>query len=338
MQLFPLTSTILSALPGRACSRVESSSVLRILAACDEAGVAVPSMLAAWAASQRGHQSRRVKALADELVDGARVDDAVKGRLATLLDEHIVAARYGARMGLLPSVVRSTVNRGPGLSWRYRVAMGYLAVVLVMFLGVAGFLSLTIVPIFAKIIDDFEMPQPASLELAYGMSPYVVMASAMVPFVLLLAAALILSRRLRRRCLWLLQGSERRMAAVELLGVAVAAGRPLAEAAGVLAECQSDRRLARKLTQVAHASDPAAGLAGLVRRVEVEQLRRLAKPGDQGWLLTTSGARQRERRRRRRTLAAELLVPVGVAMMGLLVLIESLAVLGTLQNLVGGLS
>jgi len=136
----------------------------------------------------------------------------------------------------------------------------------------------------------------------------------------------------------LLQSSERREAAVELLGVAVAAGRPLAGAAGVLAECQSDRRLARKLTQVAHAPDPAAGLAGLVRRVEAEQLRRLAKPGDQGWLLTTAATRRRERRRRRWTVAAELLVPVCVAMMGLLVLIESLAVLGPLQDLVGGLS
>jgi hypothetical protein len=37
-------------------------------------------------------------------------------------------------------------------------------------------------------------------------------------------------------------------------------------------------------------------------------------------------------------VAAELLVPVCVAMMGLLVLIESLAVLGPLQDLVGGLS
>jgi hypothetical protein len=338
MQLFPLTSMIFSALPGRACSQVESRAILRMLAACDEAGVAAAPMLTAWAASQRGHQSRRVVELADELAAGTPMDEAVNGRLTTMLDEHIVAARYGGRMGLLPAVVQSTVSRGPGLSWRYRVAIGYLAVVLVMFLGVAGFLSLSIVLIYARIIDDFGMQRPASLELALGLSGYVVMASAMVPLVFLLTAAMILSRRLRRRCLWPWQGGERRAAAVELLGVAVAAGRPLGEAAGVLAACQSDRRLERKLKRVAEAEEPTASLAGLVRRVEAEQFGRLSKPSDQGWLLTTSAARRRERRRRRWTLTAELLVPIGVALMGLLVLVESLAVLGPLRDLVGGLS
>lgn len=338
MQLFPRTSRILSALPGRACSQVESSSILRMLAACDEAGVAAPPMLTAWAASQREHQSRRVVELAEELAAGTPVDKAVSGRLTTMLDEHSVAARYGDRTGLLPQVVHATMNRGPGLSWRYRVAIGYLAVVLIMFLGVAGFLSLKIVPIYAKIIEDFGMERPVSLELARGISGYVALASAMVPVVLLLTLLLFLSRRLRRRCLWPLQGSERRVTAVELLGVAVAAGQPLAKAAGVLAECQSDRRLAQKLKRVAEAEDSAASLVGLVRRVEAEQLGRLSKPGDQGWLLKTSAARRRERRRRRWTLTAELLVPIGVGLMGLLVLVESLAVMGPLQDLVGGLS
>ena len=81
---------------------------------------------------------------------------------------------------ILPQVVAAAMKREAVLSWRYRVAIGYLAVVLVMFLGVAGFLSLRIVPIYAKIIDEFGMQRPASLELASAMSGFVVLASAMV--------------------------------------------------------------------------------------------------------------------------------------------------------------
>jgi hypothetical protein len=105
-----------------------------------------------------------------------------------------------------------------------------------------------------------------------------------------------------------------------------------------LAEVQSDRRLARRLARLATHPDEQGPLARLIGRVAAEQFSTLARPSDGGWLLTAVATRRRERSRRRWTLAAELLVPVGVVTMGLLVLVESLAVLGPLQDLVGGLS
>ena len=338
MPLFPLTRRLWNALPGRGCSGVESASILRILAACAEAGVAAPPMLAAWADSKRPRQAKRVRRMAERLAAGESLARVVDGNLATLLDEHVVAARFGERTGLLPQVVAAAMKREAVLSWRYRVAIGYLAVVLVMFLGVAGYLSLRIVPIYARIIDEFGMQRPASLELASAMSGFVVLASAMVPLAVAAAVVLLVSRRLRRRCAWPLQAGERASAAMELLGVAVAAGRPLHEAAGQLAEVQSDRRLARRLARLATHPDEQGPLARLIGRVAAEQFSTLARPSDGGWLLTAVAARRRERSRRRWTLAAELLVPVGVVAMGLLVLVESLAVLGPLQDLVGGLS
>lgn len=338
MQLFPITSTLWNALPGRACSRVESASILRIVAGCAEADVAAPPMLTAWVASQRPHQARRLARLADRLAGGESLEAVVANAPATLLTEHAVAVSFGGRTGLVPQMVAATVNRDPGLSWRYRVAIGYLGIVFLMFLAVAGFLSLKIVPIYAKIVDDFGMARPASLQLAWNMSGYVALASAMVPLVILFTMLLVISRRLRRRLSWPLQGGERRAAAVELLGVAVEAGRPLDEAARELAAVQRDRRLARRLMRVAEKGSQSSGLRPLVGRLAAEQYCRLVSPVDQGWLLKTVAAKRRERSRRRWTAAAEILVPVGVVLMGLLVLVESLAVLGPLQDLVGGLS
>jgi type II secretory pathway component PulF len=338
MQLFPITARLWNALPGRACSSVESASVLRMLAACSQAAVAVPPMLMAWGASQRVHQAKRVQEMAGRLEAGESLDDVVAGSHATLLDEHVVAVRFGERLGLLSESVQAAVKRDHLLSWRYRVAIGYLAMVLLMFLVVAGFLSLRIVPIYAKIVDEFGMERPASLALAWGLSGYVVAASAMVPLVLALAVVLLVSRRLRRRCAWPLRRGERAAAALDLLGVAVAAGQPLAKAAEALASVQSDRRLARRLEAVVTDSASPRCLARLVGGTAAEQFSKLSKPADRGWLLKTLAARRRERSRRRWTLAAEWLVPVGVLLMGLLVLIESLAVLGPLQDLVGGLS
>lgn len=338
MQLFPITSTLWNALPGRACSRVESASILRIVAGCSEADVAAPPMLTAWAASQRPHQARRLERLADRLAGGESLDAVMAGAPATLLTEHAVAVSFGERTGLVPQMVAATVNRDPGLSWRYRVAIGYLGIVFLMFLAVAGFLSLKIVPIYAKIVDDFGMARPASLQLAWAMSGYVALASAMVPLVILFTILVVISRRLRRRLAWPLQRGERRAAAVELLGVAVESGCPLDEAARQLAAVQQDRRLARSLLRVAEGDGQPRALTRVLGRLAAEQYGKLASPVDRGWLLKTVASKRRERSRRRWTAAAEILVPVGVVMMGLLVLVESLAVLGPLQDLVGGLS
>lgn len=338
MQLFPITTRLWNALPGRACSRVESASVLRMLAACAEAAVAAPPMLAAWAASQRVHQARRLELMARRIEAGETLDAVVVGNRSTLLDEHLVAVRFGERTGLLPEVVQAAITRDHLLSWRYRVAIGYLVIVLLMFLAVAGFLSLKIVPIYAKIVDDFGMERPASLALAWGMSGYVATASAMVPLAILFGVVLLISRRLRRRCVWPMQRGERIAAAVDLLGVAVAAGQPVEAAADALASVQSDRRLARRLSGVGQQGASPRSLGRLIGGTAAEQFFRLSSAVDRGWLLQTVAARRRERSRRRWTLAAEWLVPVGVVLMGLLVLIESLAVLGPLQDLVGGLS
>lgn len=338
MQLFPITTRLWNALPGRACSRVESASVLRMLAACAEAAVAAPPMLTAWAASQRSHQARRVEQMARRMAAGESLDAVVVGNRSTLLDEHLVAVRFGEATGLLPHVVPAAVNRDHVLSWRYRVAIGYLVMVLLMFLAVAGFLSLKIVPIYAKIVDEFGMERPASLALAWEMSGYVATASALVPLAILLGVVLLVSRRARRRCAWPLQRGERLAAAIDLLGVAVSRGQPLEAAAEALALVQSDRRLARRLSDVSVQGASPGSLGRVLGGTAAEQFFRLSSAGDRGWLLTTVAARQRERSRRRWTLAAEWLVPVGVVLMGLLVLVESLAVLGPLQDLVGGLS
>lgn len=333
MAWFPLTTRVWRALPARACSGTESASLLRILAACDLAKVDAPPMLAAWAESQRPAQADRIRAMAGAIARGMPLSEVMVNRRSTIRDDHAVAARFAARSGLLPEVSQAAIETDSPLSWRYRVAIGYLSIVLVMFLGVAAFLSVSIMPQWLKILNEFGMDPPPATRIAQRISVVVVAASAIVPLVVTTGIVLVVSRRLRRWLAWPFQAGQRRAAAVDLLGVAVAAGRPLEEAAEVLAECQVDRRLARRLETMATGREGLAR-SGLVRAVEAEQLQRLTTAADRGWLLRTAAARRREQRRRRWTLAAELLVPAAVAVMGLLVLVEAFAVLGPLQQLV----
>jgi type II secretory pathway component PulF len=338
MQLFSIVTNAWNALPSRACSATESMSILRILAACAQAQTAVPPMLAAWARCQRAAQANRIDAIVDELTRGVPLDAALAASGNAMRDDHLIAARFAAKTDLLPQVIPAVVNVTSGLSWRYRSALGYLAVVLFIFLGVSGFLSLRVMPLWAQILHDFDMDVPYSAIIAQAISPYIVATGACLPILVLGGFLLMASRRLRRWLARPFQAGERRAAALDLLGIALGAGRPLPEAAHLLAASQqSDQRLTHRLEAIA---TDASGMArsGLLRPVELEQWERLSTVADQGWLLRTAAARRRERTRRRWTLAAELIVPVGVALMGSLVLIEAFAVLGPLRDLVQTLS
>lgn len=323
-------------------TRTESAAVLRLVAASAAAGVPAATILDAWAEDGRGGQGTRLEKAARLLRQGATASEAAAGVPGLVQDDHAVALEFGERIDLVGPIVQAALASDdlldPRIRRSFNAALGYVAIVLLLLLTVAGFLALKVNPVFRKIFEDFGY---ATMPTAMHRCAVILHWLAdfwFVPFVLLLAIAIarffppgwrLVTRpfaRLRRVA-----------AALDALAVAEACGRPLSEAETVLSECQIDPVLATRLRRAA-AGDAGQGLAtaGLVTPDEAAEIDAAgeARPS----VLERLAASRRSRARRWATVLAESLVPVVVLLMGALVLLQALAVFDVLTTLINALS
>lgn len=321
----------------RACSHSESLSLMRIFSACAEANIRMEPMLLAWSKSQRKAQATRIKGIAECLAKGSDLDDVLRNSHSAMCDEHADAIRFGNRLGILPQLTLVMLGYSTSLSWRYRALIGYVLVIFTIFLCVIGFLAFKILPVYARIISDFGMDSPISFQWAVALSPYLMVVAMFLPLVFLFTLLLIVSRRLRRWLLLPFQRRERQAAVLELLGVAMNEGFSIEKAASELLMCMRDRDIKKRLALVVESSDILSS-TGFLTPFEFEQWETLTTPYHQGWFLQAVATQRRERIRRARVVRLEMLIPVVVGIMGILVLMESLAVFEPLTQLVKGLS
>lgn len=353
-----------------------SAAVLRLLAVCAEEGIPPAPLLAAWARDERGGQAERVRRAADLLATGASPAQVVESVPALVTADHAVALRYGERLGLLPQVVSATLATDEGedeAAWhRVRAGLGYLAVVVFVFSCVTALVAFRVIPQYRHIIREFGMEEPAALRLAAGVSPWLAAPAALViiPVAVLLAlvqgvtdaagaigavavvtALLILAwfagravvrlfgRLIGRRLVAPFLRPRRRAAALDHLGVAVAAGRPLREAAAALADCHDDRDVASRLRRVAAADrDLDVAAAGLATAAEQRFVEAAGAAGAHAWGLRTLARRQRQRGARRVIAWSGMLAPVAAVLTGAVVLLEALAIFEPIVRLIGGLT
>ena len=321
----------------RDCSHSESVSIMRILSACAEADIRAEPMLLAWSKSQRKAQSMRINRIANDLSQGSDLDEVLRNTHAAVCDEHAVAIRFGNRLRILPQLTSAILGHSPSLSWRYRAMIGYILIVLATFLCVIGFLAMKIFPMYEQIIHDFGADSPASFQWAVALSPYLIVVTMCLPLVFLFALSLIVSRRMRRWLVRPFQFRERLAAVLELLGVAMSEGVSIDKAASELSVCLSDPDIKKRLLRVAEDSD-ALSSTGFLTPDELEQCKTLSDPTYQGRFLLLLAAQRCERIRRIWAVRFEILIPVLVAIMGILVLVESQAILEPLTQLIQGLS
>jgi type II secretory pathway component PulF len=349
--------------------------VLRLLAVCAEEGIPPAPLLAAWARDERGGQAERVRRTADLLATGASPAQVVESVPALVTADHAVALRYGERLGLLPQVVSATLATDEGedeAAWhRVRAGLGYLAVVVFVFSCVTALVAFRVIPQYLDIMREFEMEEPEA-RLAAGVSTWLAAPAALViiPVAVLLAlvqgvtdaagvigavavvtALLILAwfagravvrlfgRLIGRRLVAPFLRPRRRAAALDHLGVAVAAGRPLREAAAALADCHHDRDVASRLRRVAAAErDADVAAAGLATAAEQRFVEAAGAAGAHAWGLRTLARRQRQRAARRVIAWSGMLAPVAAVLTGAVVLLEALAIFEPIVRLIGGLT
>ncbi|MFM8283200.1 MAG: hypothetical protein ACKOCW_06535 [Planctomycetaceae bacterium] len=373
--LWALWRRTFGAVGGRAGARRRSAAVLRLLAVSAAEEISAAPLLAAWARDERGSQAARVARGADLLAAGASPADVVDRVPGLVTADHGVAVRSGMRLGLLPEVVSATLAADAAAddgAWRRaRSGLGYLAVVALVFVCVTALLVIKVIPQYRHIIREFGMAEPAALSLAASpwftvpamivLLPFVVVVKVLEAFVdgtapagaVVVVTGLVilawitgravvrfLGRVVGRRLAAPFLRGRRRAAALDHLGVAVAAGRPLDEAAAILAECQVDRAVAAGLRRVA-AGGRVADLAdaGLVTAAEQRFVAAAGAAGAEAWGLHTLARMQRDRHARRALGWSGTVVPVVAAVvMGALVLLEALAMFEPLVRLIEALA
>ena len=323
-------------------SRAESAAVLRLVAAAGTAGVPAATLLDAWAEDSRGGQGTRLERAARLLRQGATATEVVAAVPGLVQDDHAVALAYGERLGLVGPVVQTALAGDdlldPTISRTFRAAVGYLIMVAGLFLAVAGFMALRVNPLLERILDDFDVVRPAGIDSWFALM-HQVTAFLWVPLAIAAAAVVVrVSPALRRVVLRPWNRPRQVAAALDLFAVAEAAGQSPSQAAAALAECQRDPRLKAMLARAAESGSFGERLAaaGLVTPGEAADL--TAAAAGSAATLHRLAADRRLRARRRFTVASEAIVPAVVMVMGLFVLLQSLAVFSFLMEIIHGQS
>lgn len=316
--------------------------MLRLIAASADAGMPAATILDAWAEDSRGGQGTRLEKAAGHLRQGATASEAATRVPGLMQDDHATALAFGERIGLLGPVVQAALAGDdlldPAPRRGLRLAIGYLAVMVVVFLTIAGFISFKVNPQLTKILADFNMGRPPPFE---RWEDIVARAARIwyVPCVLLVAVAVIRFFPAAWRLLTRPFARQRRItAAIDALSVADACGRPIAEAATTLADCQIDPTIARGLRQAAAPGPLGRQLAdaGLLSPAEAASID--SAGDDRPAALERLAAARRDRSRRRLVAAGEAVAPCVAFAMGAFVLLQALAVFGFLSSIIEGLS
>lgn len=325
---------------------IDSLAVLRILAGCRRTETDASGLLTAWATESGPSQSIRLRRLVNQLGAGHPLDVAIAATPGVVRDDHALAIAYGGRLGLLDEMLKASIRRADsrGADGGQRFLLGYLVVIVLLFLPINTLIGLKVLPAYEQIFDDFAISLPPLSALGMvAMNRFAVLCFwGLFPLagVLLLAVG---SRRFRRWRRQFFSGAASSAITLDLLGTAVAAGKPFGLAAQELAVVHWNRRLGRKLASVGSADGPAnpggqLAAAGLVTKSAGLLVDRAAATGNAGQALSDLATQAMARHRDRWNLAPELLAPTLAAGMGLIVVAEVLAVFLPLLKLIQGLS
>lgn len=321
----------------------DSTAVLRLVAACQATGTEPASLLEAWGQEVGIRQRTRLHRLAEYLRTQHSLEVAITKVPGVVRADHGFAIGFGSQLNILGATLANCLSRSARLfpdDGRRRFLLGYLCVILLLFLPVHMLISLRILPQYAKIYADFGTELPAITTLGISamtsLSQAFLWAAAPVLAVVLLWTS---SLRVRRRLQSVFAGRDSRAFALDLLSTALAAGVSFRTAATTLSSVHWNPSLRRRL---AAACDRSPG----------EQLvaARLIPPDAVGFIdeaiasnrgsqaLQQLADQLRAKHQLARNCRTELLAPALAAAMGLIVGIELLAVFTPLVKLIEGLS
>jgi type II secretory pathway component PulF len=336
-------------------TRSQSRTLARLLAVAIEENLPLVPLLEPFAHDERGRQKRRLRRLIELLRSGRNLPDAVEDVRGILRDEQVLALRFDAQSGTRAAALRRQLDAASARADQPRQRAGrtlvYLLIMLAIGLLIFLFLNVKIVPVFLKMMQEFELAPAPALRGSADITNWVLRYWWLVGLALLGALWLIYSTaagRLMRHSLVVRLmrplGEREAASVVDALAVAAGAGRPLAGALSTLARYHYAPDVRNKLLYVRNEVEQGAGVwasmsdVGMLSAADGRALATAERLGNRPWVLEKLAETKRRRSERWLDQAAELVLPAVVIVLGILVVLVALIVFQPLIQLIEALS
>lgn len=329
----------------------QQRSFLRLLTVAMEENLPLPPLIKAWAADEHGLQYQRLLRLANLLRDGTLLADAVEQIPGVLSEEDVLAIRFGAQSGTLVASLRERLNEPdasrPLISPRVRKTLSYLTMLFFVGLLIITFVQIKIVPEFEKIMVEFDVPAPKSMQLSIEFARLFEEYWYIFFFVAIAFAWFWFTpwpgRRMRMRLFGPLYRPWRELHfadVLEKLSVAAAAGRPMAGAVSTLARYHFDPALRRRLLYVRNEMEQGADAwqsmraVGLLSPQEAHLMDTAERVGNRPWVLKQLAQLKKRRGAARISRWAELILPAVILFAGAFVLLNAVSMFTSLVSII----
>lgn len=333
----------------------QRQSLLRLIAVGTEENLPLAPLIEKWMDDERGVQRRRLGRLVKLLQTGRPLADAVEQVPGVLSDEDLLAIRFDAQSGTRTAAVREILADAPARSAssspRLRRSIIYFCVLVPLSLLLISFTQLNIVPILARIFQEFGIQMPPAL--AWSASSWGAISgawwlAAMAAIALLWWLLATRSGRPVRQALFgrlFRPWHELRSADVlQKIGIAVSAGRPIPGALSTLARYHFDPTIRQELLFVRNEVEQGANVwqslagVGMLTGSEVQLLDSAERIGNPAWVLKQLVDAKKQRTTRRIQRATEFVLPVLVLFVAVLVVFQALTVFQPLTRIIAELS
>jgi type II secretory pathway component PulF len=350
--LLPIVGVIIAIAAYLKYMSAERRALLWALAVAAEKGIPLEQAARAFADERSVQIGSRVRHLANLLESGVPLPAALALSRNALPSDALLAARIGAATGQMGAALRMSMAYGDHFDRTMRAIMaGYFYIVGLLLIGsgILTFVMLKIVPVYAKMFEEFELELPRITQFIIAASELVVQNwfffHPSLTLILLIAVSyyfrwsryeLPLFNRLWRRCDGAL--------VMRALSLAVRQQRELGPTIRMLAEQYPSVSVGRRLERAAEKIDggvhwcDALRSVGLLTWTDVGLLRSAERLGNLAWALEEMSDSALRRLALRLRIALSIGFPLIILAVGFVVLVIVTGLFLPLISMIQGLS
>ena len=333
----------------------ENRTLLWCLAAAAERGIPLEQAARAYSMERSDELGIRAARLAELLEGGTPLSLALAETRVRMPLDTLVAVRVGIETGDLGTALAKVAKYDDDADMLLRSIFEkvfYLAIVANVLIGILTFIMLKIVPVFAKMFEEFELELPAMTQLLVAFSQYfVIYWFLLFPFIvwlpLFLAVGLLHYIGWLPRNLPLINWFVLRLdggLVMRCLALSVKQQRPLPEMIWLLAKLYPKSSVRKRLTRAGQAINngehwcQALRRAKLLRTSDVAILTAAERSGNLEWALEDMADSSIRRLAYQLRLALNVLFPLVLLIFGMIIAFVVVSLFMPLVSLIQGLS